>query len=270
MASPSALFPALLKYWRHRRGLSQLDLALAAEISARHLSFLETARAQPSPEMVRRLASTLGLPLREQNAMLRAAGHEPAFPEPALESEIDAPVRSAIERMLRQHEPYPMVVMNRRYDILQANRAASALFTRFTLDPSALKPPLNIFRGMFDPKAARPFVVEWESAAHQLLSRLHLEALSRAHDDELRQLVSQLFEYPDVPERWRQPELDVVPAPTYSIRLKRDALEVGFLTTVTVFAAPGNVTLEELRIESFFPLDQATERVCQRLAQESG
>jgi transcriptional regulator with XRE-family HTH domain len=266
MTTQSALFPALLKYWRHKRGLSQLDLALAAEISSRHLSFLETARAQPSQDMVLRLAATLNLPLREQNALLRAAGHQAAFPEPALQHEVEAPVRSAIERMLKQHEPYPMLVMNRRYDILQHNLAAVRLFSQLTREPAALKPPLNVFHMLFDPRLGRSYVVDWQRTAHQLLSRLHIEALEHAHDEGLAQLVRQLFEYPDVPESFRQPDFGVAPSATFSVRLKRDALEVGFLTTVTVFSAPGNVTLDELRLESYFPLDAATERACQELA----
>src|SRR5688572_8657494 len=137
MASQNALFPALLKYWRHRRGLSQLDLALAAEVSARHVSFLETGRAQPSREMVLRLSTTLRISLREQNAMLHAAGFGPAFAEPEPQLELESPVRHAIERMLSQHEPYPMIVMNRRYDVLQANGAANRLFTRLVADPAA-------------------------------------------------------------------------------------------------------------------------------------
>ena len=270
MVAQSALFPALLKYWRNRRGLSQLDLALAAEVSARHVSFLETARAQPSPEMVLRLAATLRLPLRDQNALLRAAGHVPAFAEPALSEQLDEPVRNAIARMLEQQEPYPMLVMNRRYDVLRMNAAASRLFARLTLDPSAVSAQPNIFHGLFDPRLSRCFVIDWAETAHQLLSRLHLEALERAHDDELSSLVRQLFEYPDVPASWRQPDLGSPPAATFSIRMRRDALEVAFLTTISVFAAPGNVTLDELRLESYFPLDDATARACQQLRDQAG
>ena len=270
MAPHNALFPALLKYWRHRRGLSQLDLALAAEVSARHVSFLETARAQPSPNMVLRLGATLKLPLREQNALLRAAGHAPAFAEPELSQEVDAPVRKAIERMLRQHEPYPMVVMNRRYDVVQTNQAATRLFMHFVADASALVPPLNVFHLLFDPRLARSYVMDWEALAHHLLSRLHVEALERGHDEALSGLVRQLLEYPDVPASFRQPDFAAAPAATIPVRLKREALDVSFLTTVTVFNAPGNVTLEELRMESYFPLDELTEQVCQQLAAAAG
>jgi transcriptional regulator with XRE-family HTH domain len=265
MATHSALFPALLKYWRHRRGLSQLDLALAAEVSARHLSFLETARAQPSAEMVLRLGTSLQLPLREQNALLRAAGHEAAFAEPALGAQRDSPAHRAIERMLQQQEPYPMVVMNRRYDVLSANAAAGRLFARLTLDPTRLATPPNVFHGLFDPGLSRSFVVDWERTARQLLARLHLEALERGNDPELAALLHHLLEYPDVPASWQKPDLGAPPSPTFEIRFQRERLQVAFLTTITVFAVPGNVTLEELRLESYFPLDEATEGVCQLL-----
>src|SRR5215467_909511 len=120
---PSRLFPALLKHWRGRRGLSQLDLALAADVSARHVSFLETGRAQPSRDMVLRLGATLGIPLRDQNALLVAAGMPEAFPEPSFDDGLPEPIRLAVERMAEKQEPYPLVVMNRVYDVLLVNRA---------------------------------------------------------------------------------------------------------------------------------------------------
>ncbi len=270
MSSPSALLPALLKYWRHRSGMSQLDLSLAAEISSRHLSFLETGRAQPSREMVLRLAAALRVPLREQNALLVAAGHAPAFPEPPIERVLEGPVHHAIERMLAQHEPFPMAVVNRRYDVQRTNNASMRLFTRLLADPTAFEPPINAFILLFDPRLARPFVVDWERSARELLFRLHLEALARPDNAELAELVQRLLAYPDVPETWRQPDFSEPSPPTFSIRLRRDDLELAFLTTVTVFSAPGNVTLDELRIESYFPLDSATERACHRLAQNDG
>src|SRR5262249_30171438 len=148
--------------------------------------------------------------------------------------------------------------------------AARRVFTRLTLDPSRVSSRPNVFHGLFDPQLSRSFVVSWKEKAQQLLSRLHLEALERAHDEALSGLVRQLFEYPDVPEAWRQPDLGTPPGATFSIRFRRDTLELGFLTTVTVFAVPGNVTLDELRLESYFPLDDATARACQRLRDEAG
>lgn len=260
------LFPALLKHWRSRRGWSQLDLSLAAEISSRHVSFLETGRAQPSREMVLRLGSTLDLSLRDQNALLHAAGFPEEFDEPGMDAELPGAVGQAIDRMLAQHEPYPMIVMDRLYNVLRTNDGATRLLGKMVADPSAMSARLNVFHALFDSRLARPFVVEWERIAHALVARLHRESLANPDDPELMALVRSLFEYPDVPESWRQPDFTVPNGATLSIRLKRDALDLEFLTTVTAFNAPQNVTLEELRIESYFPLNDATAKACQTLA----
>lgn len=260
------LFSALLKYWRGERGMSQLDLGLAADVSARHISFLETGRAQPSREMVLVLGATLDVPMRDQNAFLRAAGFDEAFAEPRIDAELDPPIAHAIERMLAQQEPFPMVVMNRTYDVLRINRGAQRLLTLFVADPTALQPPVNGFHLLFDPRLSRPFIGDWEHTARALLSRLHREALHAKGDPALAELVDALLTYPDVPQSWRQPDFSTPMEAVFHLRLRRDDLALAFLTTVTVFSAPHNITLEELRIESYFPLDDATEAACRRLA----
>jgi transcriptional regulator with XRE-family HTH domain len=264
----SNLFPALIKHWRTRRGLSQLDLALAAEVSSRHVSFLETGRAQPSREMILRLSAALSVPLRDQNALLSAAGFPDAYeePEPDGERGLGGAISQVLDRMLAQQEPYPMVVVNRRYDIVRTNRGAAGLLSRFIAEPAALTPPVNAFRVVFDPHLARPFLLDWERVAATLLSRLHRESLERPADGELSSLLRSLFEYEGVPRGWQQPDLSLPSEPCLTIRLRRDDLELAFLTTVTVFSAPQNVTLDELRIESYFPLDEGTRRACERLA----
>jgi hypothetical protein len=166
--------------------------------------------------------------------------------------------------MLQQHEPYPMVVLNRRYDLLRANDGAARLLGKFVADATAVTAPMNICQALFDPRLARPFVVDWERVARQLLSRLHREALADPGDAGLGRLVATLLGYPDVPAAWRQPDFSLPSEPTLTVRLRRDALDLGFLTTVTVFNAPQNLALEELRIESYFPLDDATARACER------
>jgi transcriptional regulator with XRE-family HTH domain len=264
--SDERLFPALLRHWRTRRGLSQLDLALAADVSPRHVSFLETGRAQPSREMVLRLGATLAVPLRDQNAMLRAAALPDEFPEPGLEGGLPPSITQAIERMLAQHEPYPMTVLDRRYQVLRANQGALGLLARFVAEPGALPSPPNLMQLLFDPRLSRPFVADWEHVARALTSRLHRETLARAGDAELAALLRSLLEYPDVPEAWRQPDFSSPSDATLTFRLVRDGLELAFLTTLTVFNAPQNVTLDELCIESWFPLDDATAKACARLA----
>lgn len=262
----SGLFPALIRHWRGRRGLSQLDLALNADVSPRHVSFLETGRAQPSREMILRLAAALGVPLRDQNALLTAAGFPAAFEEPGLAEGLPPALRLALDRMMAQQEPYPLAVMNRRYDVVETNRSGARLLARFIADPAAATPPTNIFRALFDARLARPFIVEWERVARLLLARLHREVLERPGDAELAALLRSLFEYPGVPEGWQQPDLSLPSEPCLTLRLKRDDLELAFVTTVSVFSAPQNVTLDELRIESYFPLDEHTRRTCERMA----
>lgn len=247
--------------------MSQLDFALAADVSSRHVSFLETGRAQPSREMILRLGATLDVPLRDQNAMLEAAGFQPEFPEASFDTGLPPAIDKAIERMLAQQEPFPMVVMNRRYDVLRANHAAMAMLTRVVAEPAALGAPPNAMRLLFDPRLARPYLEDWERIARALLSRLHREVLSRPNDAELAGLLRSLAEYPDVPASFHEPDLSLPSEATLSFRLKKGELELAFLTTLTTFTAPQNVTLEELRIESYFPLDDRTTRACERLAE---
>ncbi|MEM1414209.1 MAG: helix-turn-helix transcriptional regulator [Myxococcota bacterium] len=254
----ATLFAALLKYWRGLRGMTQLDLALAADVSTRHLSYLENGRAKPSREMVLVLGAKLDLPLREQNAFFEAAGFAPPFPEPSVDGELDPPIAFALERMFAHHEPYPMVAMNRRYDILRHNHGFAKLIA--PLGAEALSKPLNAFHMLFDPALARPLVVDWPRTARALLSRLHRESLHRPKDPSLASLLEEMLAYPDVPAEWRQPDFATASLPTFSLGLRWGGATLRLLTTVTAFSAPGNVTLEELQIEAYFPLDEATER----------
>ncbi len=259
------LFAALLRYWRKQRGMSQLDLALAADASARHVSFLETGRAQPSAEMVLRLGATLGLALRDQNALLTAAGLPERFAEPPREA-LPAEVSRAIERMAGQQEPFPLVVKDRCHDVLVSNEAAQRVTACFVLEREAMKPPLNAFRLLFDPRLCRPFVLDWPRVARALLTRLARQVFERPDDDGLASLLRELERYPGVPEL-REPDLSAPSAATFTFALERDGRRAAFLTTLTRFSAPQNVTLEELSIESYFPLDDATVQTCRWLAE---
>ncbi len=259
------LFPALLRHFRTKRGMSQLDLAIAAAVSSRHVSFLETGRAQPSRDMVLRLGATLDVPLREQDEMLRAAGFAGEFSEPSEVGTLPPGVAIAIDRMLAQHEPFPMMLLDRRYDVTRTNRGAERLFAGLVADPAALGPVVNVFAMLFDPRLVRPYVVEWEGVAHALTARLHREALARP-DPALVALLRSLFDYPGVPESWRQPDFARPSDPTLTVRFERDGMRLSFLTTMTTFSAPQNVLLEELRAESYFPIDDETARACERMA----
>lgn len=259
----SRMFPALLKYWRGRRGLSQLDLGLAASVSARHVSFLETGRARPSEEMVLRLCATLDVPMRDQNHLLDAAGFGPRFDEPEIHK-VPPSIEKAIERMMEQQEPYPLTVLSARYDILRSNRAATRLLSQLIADPAQLPAPLNLFPLLFDPRLVRPFLPDWEQVARSMVARLHRDTLAHPQDTRMAELLEQVFEYPDVPRKWRQPDFSTDDEAVMSIRFRRGDLELAFLTTITMFSGPKNVTLEELRIESYFPLDEATRLACER------
>jgi hypothetical protein len=218
--------------------------------------------------MVLRLGAALAIPLRDQNALLDAAGLRQAFAEPALVDGIPEPVRMAIDRMAAHQEPFPLVVMNRVHDVLIANRAAQRLIPMFVAEPSAMTAPLNVFRLVFDPRLARPFIVGWEEMAKTLLSDLEREVLVNSEDERLRALLAEVKAFPDLPPSFRDPDLSSPSEATLTLRIARGDLALGFLTTMTSFSAPQNVTLEELRIESYFPLDDATTRACERFAQE--
>jgi transcriptional regulator with XRE-family HTH domain len=258
------LFSALLKYWRRRRGLSQLDLALAADVSARHISFLESGRARPSEDMVLRLMSMLNVPLRDQNDVLRAVSFEPRFPEPELNA-IDPAIDATINRMMQQQEPYPLTVMTAAYDIVRGNDAANSVFTHFTAVPMRLQNNPNLFDQVFDPTLGRPFIKNWEQVGRRMVARLHREALHDSGDRRLWALFDRIFNYPDVPQSWRQPDFASISEPICPLVLERDSLKLEFLTTITTFSAPQQVTLQELRIESYFPLTDQTKLACEAL-----
>lgn len=259
------IFPALLKYWRGRSGLSQLDLALAADVSVRHLSCLETGRAQPSESMVLRLLATLNVPLRHQNDALIAAGFAAHFLDPALDSLPDA-VQSAMDRMLQQQEPFPMTVLAADYKILQHNAAARRVFGQFTANPQLLSPQsVDMFALILDPALGKPFVRDWHTVARHMLTRLQRE-LSRSGDVRLASLLDRAMQYPGVESSWRYPDEDAKTYSTLEVWLQRDGLTLGFMTTLTAFSSPGNVLLDELRLESYFPLNEATRVACERLA----
>lgn len=253
------LFPALLKHWRQRRGLSQLALGLEADVSPRHLSFLESGRARPSEEMVLRLASVLGVPLREQNALLDAAGLEVRFTEGAgLPPEIDA----ALTQMMEQHEPYPLLVLSLDGTVLKSNRGATALFGRLLADPAAMPPTPDVYTLHFDPRLLRPAVVGWEGLARGMMARLQREALTR-DDARLHRRLEALARMPGVAPAWRRPDFDDDRA-TVQVEYAKGRLRARFLVTATVFLGPRQLELDELRVESCFPLDEATRRACAR------
>jgi transcriptional regulator with XRE-family HTH domain len=250
-------FGELLRYWRGTRKLSQLELALAAEVSARHVSFVETGRSRPSREMVLRLVEVLDLPLRDRNKLLHAAGLAPAFGETDLDSAEMAGVRRSLEFLLDRHDPCPAVVVDRHWNLLLQNRGAAVVLPRFVASPAALAPPINVMRLLFDPNGVRPFIVNWDELAASMVQRLHREAALDPGDDRARVLLETALAA-GVPASWRVPELGADQSPMVEMRLRDGELELALFSAVTTIGTPLDVTLQELRLETFFPVDEAS------------
>lgn len=257
---------ALLREWRAARRLSQLDLALAADISARHLSCVETGKAQPSRELVARLAETLEMPLRERNALLVAAGYAPKYPETALDTPALAQVQHAIACILAQQEPYPAFLLDRHWNVRMANAAARRV-NRFVLHGRD-SAHANMIRQFFDPHDLRAAVGNWEEVAGELIRHLHQTVAAAPSDAAARALLEEALAYPGVPARWRRRELDAPPSPLLTTVLRRDGQALRFFSAITTFGTPRDVTVEELHIESCFPVDDATAQLCRTLAQD--
>jgi transcriptional regulator with XRE-family HTH domain len=244
----------LLRKWRERRRLSQLDLATEAEISSRHLSFLETGRSQPSREMVLRLAEQLDVPLRDRNALLIAAGYAPAYPERPLDDPALQSARKAVGLVLAGHEPYPAIAIDRHWTLIASNNAVPPLMAG--ADPSLLRPPVNVLRLSLHPAGLSPRVAnlaEWRS---HLLERLRRQ-IEVSADPVLEELLKELCGYPapgeDVGGDDQEYAGVVVP-----FRLVTEQGVLSFISATTIFGTPVDVTLSELAVESFFPADAAT------------
>lgn len=252
----------LLRQWRAARRLSQLELALDADVSSRHLSYVETGRAQPSRDMVLRLADALEIPLRERNALLVAAGYAPRYFETGLAAPEMAPVRGAIDLILRHQEPYPAFVLDRHWDIRMANQAAPRC-TRFLLGAEPTE--ANMMRLALHPRGLRPVMVNWEETAGDLIRHLHNQIALSPSDEPAKDLLEEVLAYPDVPARWRTREIGVPTTPLLTTIFRKGDVELRFFSTFTTFGTPHAVALEDLRIECSFPADEATATACQRL-----
>jgi transcriptional regulator with XRE-family HTH domain len=247
----------LLQHWRSARHMSQLALAHEAGVSPRHVCFLETGRAKPSRDMVLLLADALGVPLRERNALLLAAGFAPIFRESSLDDPGLEPVRRAIDAILAQQEPFPAVVMDRRWEILVTNDAARRFFG-WLLGPDAGHAPTNVLRMMFDTRWLRPYVENWDVVAAALVRRVHRESVGGMRDEAVAAVLEEVLSYPGVPREWRALDVITPLVPVISVRFAKNQRAFNFFSTVTVIGTPQDVTLQELRIECFFPADTST------------
>lgn len=251
----------LLRDWRRRRRLSQLDLSVEATVSSRHLSFVETGRSKPSRELVLHLAEELEVPLRERNTLLLAAGYAPAYPENALEADVMAPARDALDSILAGHSPYPAIIVDGRWNLVTANEPALVILAE-GVAAELLTPPVNAMRVSLHPDGLAPRIVNLPEYGAHLLTRLNRQALLSG-DVALSELRDELATYPGVAAAKSsavEPE-DLLFSP---LRLRSGDDELLFFSTLATFGTALDVTLSELAIESFFPGDPATRQTLHR------
>lgn len=260
-------FGLLLKQWRNLRGKSQLDLALDASVSARHISFIESGRSTPSKEMVVTLATALNVPLREQNVLLTSAGFAPVYHESEFQSESFLESRRVLDWILTKHEPYPAILLNRGWDIISANAAAQRFF-HFLLantEGADSADTGNVLRVMFKSDLARKYVKNWPSVATALIARTYREMLGGIHDRGAQKVLLEVLAYPDVPAQLRTPDLSQPLTPFVPILFEKDGRAFNFSSLITTLGTPQDITLQELRIECFYPMNETTEKNMQLL-----
>jgi transcriptional regulator with XRE-family HTH domain len=255
----------LIAQWRHTRRKSQLALAIDADVSSRHVSFLESGRAKPSREMVLRLADALHVPLRERNDLLIAAGFAPLYRETEWAAPRMHEARRALDLILARQEPFPAVVMDRHWNFILGNQGAARFFS-FLIDFGKQPSPPNVLRLLFHPEAVRPYVTNWEEVASGLVQRVHREAVGGVPDETTRALLDEILSYRGVPRRFRTPDFHVPPLPFMPVDFAKDGRTFRFFSTVTTLGTPYDITLQEMRIESFFAADDATAAATEALA----
>ena len=262
MAVPSS-FPARLAWWRRRRSLSQLQLAMATGCSQRHISFLELGRTKPSREMVLRLSATLDVPLRQSNELLLAAGYAPIWAETDLGAQALAPIREAINYMLAQQEPFPAVVVDRRWNLLQANKGATAM-VEFLVGP--LKPgiAINLADALVGPDVLRPHLTNWSDVVHYFVRSVEADAAADG-TPETAALLERLLSYEGVRATILQAPTHSPDAPVLPMHFEKGRTKLRLFTTVATLGTPQDITLQELRIESFFPMDNETRDAFRKL-----
>jgi transcriptional regulator with XRE-family HTH domain len=253
----------LLREWRQRRHLSQLELALEAEISTRHLSFVETGRARPSRELLLHLAELLELPLRERNVLLASGGFAPVFAERALDApELDA-ARAAVELVLAAHDPFPALALDRHWNLVLANAAAKRLLG--SVAPQLLQPPVNMMRVSLHPDGLGGAIVNLAEIRAHMLQRLRRQ-VAHSGDPVLAALLRELSALPGA-ERIASSFEDPYAGVVLPLRLRTPVGEVALFSTLTVFGSPVDVTLSELALEAFFPADAASAQLLRALAE---
>lgn len=257
--SSASGFGPMLREWRRARGASQLDLALNCGLSQRHLSFLESGRSRPSRGMVLHLASALGVPLRQQNAMLLSAGFAPVYKERPLDAPDMRPVEQALAHALRQQEPFPAIAVDGAYNILRANRALGAFLAFLTgRAPAPEAGPLNAVEIVLRPDGLRPLIENWEEIAVWLIRRLRAESMLEGAGAEAATLLTHVLALPGVAEVAQVSQVEQDFPPVLVVRFRKDGLRLSLFSMIATVGTPMDVSLQNLRLELFFPADDAT------------
>ncbi len=252
-------FAATLRRWRQHRGWSQLDLAGRAEISQRHLSFLELGRAKPSREMVIRLATTLDVPLRQHNALLLAAGFAPIWRETDLGAPELAGVRAALDFVMAQQEPFPAVAVDRHWNLPRSNQGAIRL-VEFLVGPLAEGARVNLADALVAPDVLRPFLLNWEDVVRYFIRSVEADAAADGTAETVA-LLERLLAYQGVKQALKSSSEDTADSPVLSMHFRKDDVSLQLFTTIATLGTPRDITLQELRIECFFPTDHETTKV---------
>jgi transcriptional regulator with XRE-family HTH domain len=253
-------FAARLRWWRSQRGLSQLELAGRAGVSQRHVSFLELGRAVASRQMVLRLAEALEVPLRQHNALLLAAGYAPLWRESALTAPELKQISAAFERMLAQQEPFPAVVVDRHWNLIRANFGAQRLVA-FLVGPLPPGTPVNLADALVAPDLLRPYLVNWAQVVRHFVRSVEADAAADG-GGETGALLERLLAYQGVRAALKEPpEEPLAGGPVLAMHFRKDGTSLSLFTTIATLGTPQGVTAQELRIESFFPLDAASARI---------
>lgn len=280
MSDPHNLQPApaeecelgrLLRLWRAKRGMSQMDLAIAADVSSRHVSFIETGRSNATVEMVLRLADVLQVPLRDRNALLAAAGFAPLYRETGLEAPEREQIFAALKTFLKQQEPFPANVIDRRFNIVLANDAANARF-KLLFDEQQLwgDGPRNVVRMFLSPHGLRPLVEDWPQVAQWALEQVYRQAHEGIGDPATLQLFNEYLAIPGVREVWQVPPPDYVYPPVLHLTVKKFGLRLQNFFIMTTFGTSQDVYLQELRIICGYPVNETARRFAQWLARTRG
>ena len=257
-ARPASRFGDLLRAWRRRRGMSQLDLALACDVSQRHVSFLESGRSSPSRGMALHLASALAVPLRQQNELLLAAGFAPAYGERPPEAPDMRQVTEALKRMLAQQEPFPALIVDGGYRVLDANHAAAGLIGFLLGRPLEPGATLNLAEAILAPDLLRPALENWSDVALWLLRRMRAEAVHEGGPG-AADPIGPFLHLPEVAKLARRPRDEAELPPTLVARFRRDGVRLALFSVIATLGAPLDVALQDIRVEFFFPADRATD-----------